>query len=162
MSEYEAITEALAKAFQQHKDYEDEGRQFALRLHAAIQKYLGVPPGQLESLPPEHEEEGTKYTVTGAVELGDDAYFRMRVRVRCPGNYFFSIPFKFKKKDAMLWEVSIRADEASQLVSSKMEEDFENLVRDFAQGMKKELRTTFDEFLSGAGRRGKRMGFGVS
>ncbi len=159
MTQYEAISAAIRTAFQQQEDYEEEGRRFGEHLVKAIEQYLGVPANRIAGLPPEGEEVDPS---RGHLRLGNDGYFRMRVRVQCQGSEFFIIHVQFRKRvsGAAIWSVSLERDGASPRdINANMEGDFQSLIDEFAERTKEAMRNSFHRFLTGGGKPQGRIGF---
>lgn len=170
-SEYEQIGREMEAAFARQRAYEEEGEKFAAKLCGAVQTALDVPPEQFRLLPPDEEEEGKTYFLAGALKLGEDAFFRVRLRLHYgevlaqrlafgPSGYFTMLAQFRRNPDAPTWEVSLRKDGKMATVDPVDFAAVQRVARDFAEGMKVELRTMFDRFLKGEEPR-KRMGFAV-
>jgi hypothetical protein len=158
MGKFEEVFGAALAAIEQQEAYEAAGRQFATQLVTAFRDTLGVPPGQLQVLPPASQKGGNVSVSPEAIELGDDAYFRTRIKL-AHNRASITVSVRFKMSGEGCWEVSFYPDgRNSQRVSPKVPGDFKDLIETWASSIEEVLRGNFEAFLGGGS---KRMGFSI-
>ncbi|HBM3089213.1 hypothetical protein PTQ46_14475 [Klebsiella michiganensis] len=114
MSKFEEICAAYKVSRDNFHDYRNRSMDFALSLGHKYIQYLGIASENYRWVPPsESSTEKAGVTIPGAMELDDDTYWHMglKIKIFSAPNVFpqqeLLIVFKFKEKEAKVFEVMV-------------------------------------------------------
>ena len=116
MSKYSALCTAYTEALNHYRAYRDACGQFAHKLVRGMITYLGCPQDMVDFIPVREEPQlNRRYTVWGAMDLGDDTFYHLGVRLIIDP----SSPDEIWPQDRLLLHLLVKKDDDAFVVQVK-------------------------------------------